>query len=64
LARSTCCSTSATANAEEQNTVLLRELAHRVNNTFAVILAITQQSLRTAPPPQAFAERSIGGSQP
>ena len=43
---------------------LLRELAHRVNNTFAVILAITQQSLRTAPPQQAFAERSIGGSQP
>ncbi len=44
--------------------MLLRELAHRVNNTFAVILAITQQSLRTAPPQQAFAERSIGGSQP
>ena len=42
--------------AEEQKTVLLRELAHRVNNTFAVILAITQQSLRTAPTPQAFAE--------
>ena len=42
--------------AEEQKAVLLRELAHRVNNTFAVILAITQQSLRTAPTPQAFAE--------
>jgi two-component sensor histidine kinase len=42
--------------AEEQRTILLRELAHRVNNTFAVILAITQQSLRTAPSPQAFAE--------
>ena len=27
-----------------------------MNNTFAVILAITQQSLRTAPTPQAFAE--------
>lgn len=42
--------------AEEQKNLLLRELAHRVNNTFAVILAITQQSLRTAPTPQAFAE--------
>jgi PAS domain S-box-containing protein len=42
--------------AEAQKTVLLRELAHRVNNTFAVILAITQQSLRTASSPQAFAE--------
>jgi two-component sensor histidine kinase len=41
---------------EEQKTVLVRELAHRVNNTFAVVLAITQQSLRTAPSPQAFAE--------
>jgi hypothetical protein len=28
--------------AEEQKNLLLRELAHRVNNTFAVILAITQ----------------------
>ena len=27
-----------------------------MNNTFAVILAITQQSLRTAPMPQAFAQ--------
>lgn len=42
--------------AEEQKTTLLRELAHRVNNIFAVILAITQQSLRTAPSPQIFAE--------
>jgi PAS domain S-box-containing protein len=42
--------------AEEQKTLLLRELAHRVNNTFAVILAITQQSLHTATSPKAFAE--------
>ena len=42
--------------AEGQKTQLLRELAHRVNNTFAVILAITQQSLRTSPSPAAFAE--------
>lgn len=42
--------------AEEQKTLLLRELAHRVNNTFAVILAITQQSLATATSPEAFAE--------
>jgi PAS domain S-box-containing protein len=42
--------------AGEQKTLLLRELAHRVNNTFAVILAITQQSLRTSSSPAAFAE--------
>jgi len=42
--------------AGEQKTRLLRELAHRVNNTFAVILAITQQSLRHASSPAAFAE--------
>jgi PAS domain S-box-containing protein len=42
--------------AGEQKTLLLRELAHRVNNTFAVILAITQQSLRSASSPEAFAE--------
>lgn len=42
--------------AEEQKTTLVRELAHRVNNIFAVVLAITQQSLRTAASPQAFAE--------
>ncbi len=42
--------------AEEQKTLLLRELAHRVNNTFAVILAITQQSLHTASSPKDFAE--------
>jgi two-component system CheB/CheR fusion protein len=42
--------------AEEQKTMLVRELAHRVNNIFAVVLAITQQSLRTASSAQAFAE--------
>jgi PAS domain S-box-containing protein len=42
--------------AEEQKTNLVRELAHRVNNIFAVVLAITQQSLRTASSAQAFAE--------
>jgi PAS domain S-box-containing protein len=41
---------------EEQKTMLVRELAHRVNNIFAVVLAVTQQSLRTAASPQAFAE--------
>jgi len=42
--------------AEQQKTTLLRELAHRVNNIFAVVLAVTQQSLRTASSPQVFAE--------
>jgi two-component sensor histidine kinase len=42
--------------AGEQKTLLLRELARRVNNTFAVVLAITQQSLRHASSPEAFAE--------
>ena len=42
--------------AELQKTTLLRELAHRVNNIFAVVLAVTHQSLRTATSPQTFAE--------
>jgi PAS domain S-box-containing protein len=42
--------------AEEQKTMLVRELAHRVNNIFAVVLAVTHQSLRTATSPQAFTE--------
>jgi PAS domain S-box-containing protein len=49
--------------AEEERTQLLRELAHRVNNTFAVILAIAQQSLRTAPSTQAFVEAFSGRLQ-
>src|SRR6185369_1684158 len=40
--------------AEEEKALLLRELAHRVNNTFAVILAVAQQTLRTAPSSKAF----------
>jgi two-component sensor histidine kinase len=36
--------------------MLVRELAHRVNNIFAVVLAVTHQSLRTATSPQAFTE--------
>jgi two-component sensor histidine kinase len=49
--------------AEEQKTLLLRELAHRVNNTFAVILAITQQSLRAAASPEIFARAFTGRLQ-
>jgi PAS domain S-box-containing protein len=49
--------------AEEQKTLLLRELAHRVNNTFAVILAITQQSLRAATSPKVFAQSFTGRLQ-
>jgi len=49
--------------AEEEKSLLLRELAHRVNNTFAVILAITQQSLRAAPSAEAFAEAFTGRLQ-
>jgi two-component sensor histidine kinase len=49
--------------AEEQKTLLLRELAHRVNNTFAVILAITQQSLRAASSPEIFAQAFTGRLQ-
>jgi PAS domain S-box-containing protein len=46
--------------AEQQKSFLLRELAHRVNNAFAVILAVTQQSLRSAPSAEAFAEAFTG----
>lgn len=49
--------------AEEEKTLLLRELAHRVNNTFAVILAITQQSLRNATSGQDFADTLTGRLQ-
>jgi len=50
-------------HAEEQKTLLLRELAHRVNNTFAVILAITQQSLRASTSSEAFAVSFTGRLQ-
>jgi PAS domain S-box-containing protein len=50
-------------HAEEQKNLLLRELAHRVNNTFAVILAITQQSLRASSSAEAFAEAFTGRLQ-
>jgi two-component sensor histidine kinase len=49
--------------AEEHKMLLLRELAHRVNNTLAVILAIMQQSLRAAPSPESFAEAFTGRLQ-
>jgi PAS domain S-box-containing protein len=49
--------------AEEEKTLLLRELAHRVNNTFAVILAITQQSLRSSASPEMFAHAFTGRLQ-
>ena len=49
--------------AEERQTLLLRELAHRVNNTLAIILAMTQQSLRTMTSPHAFAESFAGRLQ-
>lgn len=51
---------TARRNAEEEKAVLLRELAHRVNNTFAVISAITQQTLRTARSPEEFAGAFTG----
>jgi PAS domain S-box-containing protein len=49
--------------AEEQKNLLLRELAHRVNNTFAVIQAMTQQSLRTTDSMEEFAETFSGRLQ-
>jgi len=49
--------------AEEEKALLLRELAHRVNNTFAVILAVAQQTLRTAPSSKAFVETFSGRLQ-
>jgi PAS domain S-box-containing protein len=48
---------------DEEKTLLLRELAHRVNNTFAVILAITQQSLRAASSAENFAHTFTGRLQ-
>ena len=49
--------------AEEEKALLLRVLAHRVNNTFAVILAVAQQTLRTAPSSRAFVETFSGRLQ-
>jgi PAS domain S-box-containing protein len=49
--------------AEEEKALLLRELAHRVNNTFAVILAVAQQTLRTAPSSKTFVETFTGRLQ-
>jgi two-component system CheB/CheR fusion protein len=44
---------------EEQQTLLTRELSHRIKNTMAVIQSIARQSLRDAPPQlvAAFAGR-------
>jgi two-component sensor histidine kinase len=43
-------------DALERRTFLLRELDHRVKNTLASVQSIAQQTLRTAPSSQAFAE--------
>ncbi len=42
--------------AEAQRTLALRELNHRVKNTFATILAITRQTARTTEDKEAFVE--------
>ena len=39
-----------------KQTLLLRELIHRVKNTLAVIQSITRQTLRTTPDPAIFAQ--------
>ena len=48
--------------AEESQALLVRELAHRVKNTLAVILAMARQSLRLASPKE-FGESFIGRVQ-
>ncbi len=44
----------------ERQTLLMRELSHRVKNTLAVIQGMARQTLRTAESPQAFAESFLG----
>ncbi|WP_210209461.1 HWE histidine kinase domain-containing protein [Notoacmeibacter ruber] len=44
----------------ERQTLLMRELSHRVKNTLAVIQGMARQTLRTADSPQAFAESFLG----
>lgn len=46
--------------AEMRQTLLLRELAHRVKNTLAVIQSITRQTLRATSDPAAFVEAFQG----
>lgn len=45
---------------EERQTMLLRELTHRVKNTLAVIQSIAHQTLRTSATPDKFIERFEG----
>ena len=48
--------------AEERQALLVRELAHRVKNTLAVILSMARQSLRAAPA-NGFGESFLGRLQ-
>jgi two-component system CheB/CheR fusion protein len=45
---------------EERQTMLLRELSHRVKNTLTVVQAIAHQTLRTSPSAEDFVERFEG----
>ena len=44
----------------EHQSLLMRELSHRVKNTLAVIQGMARQTLRTADSPQAFADSFLG----
>jgi two-component system CheB/CheR fusion protein len=45
---------------EERQTMLLRELSHRVKNTLTVVQAIAHQTLRASPSAEDFVERFEG----
>ncbi|MCP1200216.1 HWE histidine kinase domain-containing protein [Notoacmeibacter sp. MSK16QG-6] len=44
----------------ERQSLLMRELSHRVKNTLAVIQGMARQTLRTADSPQKFADSFLG----
>lgn len=44
----------------ERQSLLMRELSHRVKNTLAVIQGMARQTLRTADSPQTFADNFLG----
>ncbi len=51
---------STLARAEEQQRLLIAELNHRVKNMLAVVISITNSTLRKSPSPAAFAETLSG----
>lgn len=62
-ARGICQDISERKEWERRQLLLLRELAHRVKNSMAVVQSVTRQTVRSASSPQAFADAIEGRIQ-